>query len=144
MAACRGLTELTIIYPHPYDFPVSDTGALIDKVKTARSATLALIDVCKELPDFDTIQIVYFIPCSPPMFMFMWGDSIVAPPSEGQKQSSRERAKAVTDFVIDCLKQPGTGSREGEGRKTTVRVIELTPDHPMCHLGPAKVEEYEV
>jgi len=141
VAACRGLTELTIIYPHTYDTPVSETGALIDKVETARSATLALVNVCKELPDFDTIQIVYFIPGN--AFMY-FGDRTVLPCSEAQKQALREWVKGVTDLAIDCLKNPGTGSREWEGRKTTVRVIELSLDYPMRHLGPAKVEEYEV
>jgi len=142
VATCRGLTELTITYPHTYETPVSRTGALIDKVETARSMTLALVNVCKELPDFDTIQIVYFIPGA--ALMYFGEDCAVLPCSEGQKQALREWVKGVTDLAIDCLKKPGAGSREWEGRKTTVRVIELSLDYPMPHLAPPKVEVYEV
>jgi len=137
VAACRRLTELTVIYPHPYDTPFSKTGAPLDKVETARCATLGLVNACKELPDFDTIQIVYFLPRTN-------RGSIILPFSGQQSQGLRGQVKGVTDLAIDCLKKLGTGGREGGGRKTTMRVIELSPDHPMPHLGPVKAEGHEV
>ena len=139
MAACRRLTELTIIYPHPRDTPFSKTGAQLNTVETACSATLELVNVCKELPDFETIQIVYFLPAVTPD-----GGCVARPFLKQQNQALREQVKGVMDLAIDCLKEPGTGCLEGEGRKTTVRVIELSPNHPRPHLGPAKVEEHEV
>jgi len=53
--------------------------------------------------------------------------------------------KGVRDLAIDRLKKPGTVCQEEEGRKKTmVRVIRLAPNHRRPHLGPVKVEEYEV
>jgi len=67
------------------------------------------------------------------------------PSLEQQSRVLREQAKVVTNLAIDCLKKPGTMCREGDGRKKImVRVIELSLDHSRSHLGPAKVEEYEV
>ena len=136
MAACQGLTELTVIYPHPYDTPFSKTGVQLNTVETARSATLGLVNACKELPDFDTIQIVYFLPPDQ--------GCIVLPLSEQQSQELKKQVKGVTALAVDCLKKPGMRCREGGRRKVTVRVIELSPDYPMPHLGPVKVKEHEV
>jgi len=141
VAACRRLTELTVTYPHTHDISFSKQGALLDKVETARSTTLELVNVCKELPDFDTIQIVYFLSEA----ALGWGGCGILPLSERQSQVLRKQVKGVADLAIDCLKEPGTGRRGGEGRnKTMVRVIELSPDHQRYHLGPVKVEEHEV
>jgi len=141
VAACQRLTELTVTYPHPHDTSFSNQGVLLDKVETTRSAALEMVNACKELPDFDTIQIVYFLSTT----ALGWGGCIIPSFSERQNRVLRERIKGVADLVIDCLKEPGTRRREGEGRKKRmVRVIELSPDHQRYHLGPVKVEEYEV
>ena len=139
MAACRGLTELTIAYPHPEDTSLSKTGDALDTVELAHSATLHLVKVCKGLPDFDTIQIVYFLPGR---VLFQRKDTVLSP--EQVEQVVREQVKGVTDLAIDCLKEPGMGCWKREGRKITVRVIELSLGRSMRHLGPVKVEEYEV
>ena len=140
MAACRRLTELTVTYTHPHDTSLSKTGDPLDTLELARSATLKLVNVCKALPDFETIQIVYFLPGG----VFFQKRQAVLLSSEQVSRALREQVKGVTDLAIDCLKEPRTGCREGGGRKTTVRVIELSPDHPKSHLGPVKVEEHEV
>jgi len=140
VAACRGLTELTVTYPHPHDTSLMKTRDLLTTAETARSAALQLINVCKTLSDFDTIQIVYFLPGG---VLFQRRHAIPLS-SEQASQILREQVKVVTDLAIDCLKEPGTRCRQGEGRKIMVRVIELSPDHPRLHLGPAKVEEHEV
>ena len=55
----------------------------------------------------------------------------------------REDVEGMKDWVVDCLRKPETGCREGEGRKKTmVKVIELNSE--MVFLGSAEVEEYEV
>lgn len=52
----------------------------------------------------------------------------------------------VRDLAIDCLKKRKTGCKEGEGRKTTLRIIELSPciSIPASHLDSVVVEEHEV
>jgi len=112
---------------------------LLDKlVEPARSATLELVNVCKALPDFDTIQIVYSNPA-----VDQWG-WVILPPPEQPSWVLRKQVKGVTDLAIDCLKKPGTMCREGDGGKNVVvRVVELSPYHPRSRLAPAKVEEYE-
>ena len=139
MAACPKLTELTIIYPHPYDAPVT--------VETARSATSELVDACKALPDFDTLQIVHLAVTKPSLNRWcgLTRCSKLRPYPEERKRELKGLMKDVKGWATDCLKKPRTGFQEGEARKTTtLRVIELSQDHPWPHLGPVKVEEYEV
>ena len=131
VVACPKLTELTVVYPRPGDNGATETGYLLDPVGTARSAASELAKACKSLPDFDTFQIVHF------------------PLSDGciqQLHALGEDLSGVKDLVINCLKEPGRGCREGEGRKkTTVRVVKLVGDPPpYSYLDSAKVEEYEV
>ena len=143
MAACPKLTELSIVYPYPYDGDVDlgmETSARL--VRNVRSAMLELANACKALPDFDTFQIVHF---SLPVV-----DEI----SEYERTHDpaplfynlRSGLGTGKDLVINCLKEPETGRREGEGKKkTTVRVIELVEKFPpLLRPGSAKVEEYEV
>jgi len=147
VAACPRLTELTVIYPHPYGAPVT--------VETARSATSGLVDACKALPDFDTLQILHFLPDTfPPRRVVGW-DEVNSPFStERWKRMLSEEVKGVKDWVMGCL-EAKTGSQEGDGKKRTVlRVIGLNSDLILprlrsgalrkFHLGPVKVEEYEV
>ena len=106
--------------------------------RTTRSATPELVDACKALLDFDTIQIVHFLPGT--------GDRLEAmgiPSLEPSNQALREEVKGVREEAIDCLNRLETGGQRGERRKK-LRVIELNPDYPRFHLGPVEVEEYEV
>jgi hypothetical protein len=129
MAGCPRLTELTVFYPHP-DNMATETGIPADSIGSARFATLELVHACKALPDFDTLQIVHFLgnPLSPSL-------------TDQWDQALRDQAK---DW-IDCLKKTKMGCQEEVGRKkSTLRVIQLSPDLPMPHLGSVKVEVYEV
>ena len=143
VAACPKLTELSIVYPYPCDGDVDlgmETSARL--VRNVRSAMLELANTCKALPDFDTFQIVLF---SLPVV-----DEI----SEYERTHDpaplfynlRSGLGSGKDLVINCLKEPETGRREGEGKKkTTVRVIELVEKFPpILRPGSAKVGEYEV
>jgi len=108
----------------------------LDTVEIARSETLELVNTCKALQGFDTIQIMSFLPST-------WMGRVGLSSSEQLNQGLRERVNGVRDVAIDCLKRPGTGWGKGR-KKATVRVIELSPDHPKPHLGSVKVEEYGV
>ena len=126
-------------------------GILLDPVGSARSAASELVNACKALPDFDTLQIVYFFFVRP-LVRCACGLSGHGRPSNKTREPWAEQrkqisgTKGVKDLVIDCLK-PKAGCHEGEGRKkTTLRIIELGSD---SHYGPhyldsVKVEEYEV
>ena len=111
VAACPKLTELTVVYPRPGDNGATETGYLLDPVETARSAASELANACKSLPDLDTFQIVHFA----------LSDGCIR-----QLHALGENLGSAKDLVINCLKEPKTECREGEGRKkTTVRVVKL-------------------
>jgi len=100
---------------------------------------LELVNACKALPDFDTIQIVHFLPGT--------GDRLEAIgilSTEPLNRTLREEVKGVRDSVVDCLNKLEMGRQKGGRRKITLRVIELSPDHPRPHLGSVEVEECEV
>jgi len=145
-AACPKLTELTLICRHPHDNPVAERGVLSDAVKSAHSATLDLVNACKVLPDFDTLQIVHFLLGTPsPRCVDAWAMNLSS--MEQREQALRERVKGVRDLAVDCLSKPKVGCQEGEGReRTTLRVIELSPCLPVLAfcLESVNVEEYEV
>jgi len=65
---------------------------------------------------------------------------------ERQERELRERSKSVRDLAIDCLRKQKPGCMEGQGRKTMLRVIELSPYFSISsfHLGSVVVEECEV
>ena len=147
MAACPRLTELTLIYPHPDDTLVSETGLPLDVVKTTCSAAMDLVTACKSLPDLDTIQIVHFVGREqyPPARRHGLGSDSPAA-MEQRRRQLRARVEGVKDSVIDCLKKLKRGSQEGEGRRrTTLRVIELdTYRLPgELYLDSMKVEKVE-
>ena len=116
-------------------------------VKTIQSATLKLVDACGALPDLDTLQIVHFVLITPLMvcgFARMSFGSL--PFIEARKEVLRAQMRDVGDLAMDCLRKAKAGYPEGEGRKrTTLRVIELSPRHPYAghHLDSVKVEEFE-
>ena len=145
-AACPQLTELTLICRHPHDNPVTEMGVPFDAVKDAHSATLELVNACKPLPDFDTLQIVYLLLGTPsPRCADAWNMSLSS--VERREQKLREQVKGVRDLAVDCLNDPKTGCREGEGRKkVTLRVIELTSCYGLTGFGleSVKVEAFEV
>ena len=51
----------------------------------------------------------------------------------------KKEVKDLGERAMVCLKEPRTGCREGEGRRTTVRVIEFVLGSPS-----GRFEEYEV
>jgi len=106
-----------------------------------------MIDACKVLPDFDTLQIVHLGITEP--FLSIWcGEtrcSVLVPYQEERKRALREQMKGAKDWAVECLEKTRTGCQEGEARKTiTLRIIELSQDHLWPHLGPVKVDEYGV
>jgi hypothetical protein len=116
VAACPKLTELTIICPHAGTVEDTETEYL-GPAGSVRSATSELVNACKALPDFDTLQIVYG--CQP-MYWELYHSEIP------RRQTLREHAGYAKDSAINCLREPETGCRERGGRKKiTVRVIEL-------------------
>lgn len=150
MAACPKLTELTIIYPHPDDADVTESGPLLDPLGGARSATSELIQACKALPDFDTLQILHF-PTVAPLPICGCGrmrSGSLGPPMDQRRQALREEVKCLKDWAMECLRNPETGREEGAGRKKiALRTIELSSDRPRApkfHLASVKVEECEV
>lgn len=149
VTACPRLTELTIIYPHAGGVKYSEGGYLLNPVESARTATIELVNACKTLPAFDTLQIVHFPLVVP--FMIHGSAPVYSnrdPRAEQLKRPLREHVRGAKDSAIDCLKKPGAGCREGEGRikKTTVRVVEVDADRPRWnfYLDSVKVEECEV
>ena len=148
IAACPKLTELTIICPQQGSIEATETGYFHDPVGSVRSATSGLANACKALSDFDTFQIVHF-PASIPDLIC--GHALPDGVRDGRVrptlQTPREHVDGVKDLVINCLKEPETGCREGKGRKrTTVRVIELVArgSYPNLYLDSVEVEEYKV
>ena len=154
MAACPKLTELTIICPHPHLFPhgfqLSETGVPLGPARSAHSETTGLVDVCKELPDFDTLQIVHFSLNKSGPGRGLEGERANQLPL--MNRTSREQAEGMKDWALECLKKSKTGCG-GEGRKKkTLRVVELSSfltyvgfhSRVRFRPGPVKVEEHEV
>ena len=142
------LTELTLIYPHPYDYPIMETGTQLYTAQTVRSATSELVNACKALPDFDTLQIVHFLLNDnlPISYDGATGYSNV-PCTNERKQQLRERVKGVKDLAIDSLEKAKAECREREReKKTMLRVIELSPCLSLAgsYLDSVKVEVFEV
>ena len=148
MAACPRLTELTIICPHAYDLQRSEMGTLLDPVGGASSAASELVNACKALPDFDTLQIVDFplvLPCT--LWAggrLMYGGSPIEGPWEDQLKQILGM-KAVEESVMSCLK-PKKGCQEEGRKRTTFRMIKLSSESHSSpsYLGSVKVEEHEV
>jgi len=145
VAALLRLTELTLLYPHPYDTLVTETGMPLDRVGITHSTTLEFLNACTALPDFDALQIAYFVLDES---LFVPSSILVnLPLTDRQEWISREQVKGVKDLVVDSLKKVKAGCREGEGgRKFTLRVIKLGPylHPPMYRMNSAKAEEFEV
>ena len=145
VTACPGLTELTVIYPSSKH----DAHITAEEAGIAHSAISELGIACKVLPDFSTLQIVYFPVFTPsvicPACREMWCQKHWL--STRRKRESKERMKGLKDWAIDCLKGPAMECREGEGRtRTTLRLIKLNRDplRPLFFCGSVKIEEYEV
>ena len=137
VSACPKLTELTIISPYPDTLEEMETEYFLDPVGTARSAMSELVNACKVLPDFDTLQIVHGcrLDCG--------GEE---PRGKQLQREYMDHVDGAKDMAISCLKEPEMGPQEGEGRrKTTVRVIELIAGPSQgFYMESVKVEEYEV
>jgi len=83
-----------------------------------------MVDACKALPDFKTLEIVYLTLTTPPPTCWCWvvGCSTkkglaAVPYSEWRKEEAREEMRGAKDWAIDCLKKLKMGSQEGEGKK---------------------------
>jgi len=148
VTALPRLTELTLIYPHPYDYPIMEAGTQLYTVRTVRSATSELVNACRTLPKFDTLQIVHFLLGEP--LSRIYGEEMEyssVPCTEQRKQELRERVKGVKDLAIDSLEKAKTGCLEGgRGKKTTLKVIELSPHLSLAgdYLDSVEVEVLEV
>lgn len=139
---CSRLAELTILHPHP-------TGDQVT-VDTEHAAIRGLVDGCKTLPDFDTLQVVHLLPYPPVPGMSGKFISI----SSKERQALMERVKGVVDCAVDCLKKGNMKCQEGGGKKITLRAIGLSSflvlprpgDDGLFRfsLGSAEVEEYQV
>jgi hypothetical protein len=137
---CPKLIELTIIFPRPDTVEDLEKGLFLDPIGTARSATSELVNACKVLPDFDTLQIVH-------------GRGLDYGGEELRVNRLRleymKHVDGARDVAIGCLREPETGRREGEERrKTTVQVIELvaspSQNFYVDYMESVRVEVYEV
>lgn len=128
---CRRLTELTVLYPHPHPHPHphNSPGTEIDippdTVRTARSALLELVNACKALPSFDTLQIVHFSLTTPPPISRCGRCDGPGPYTEQQKQVLRKQVQSVKDLAVDCLRKPEPSDQEEEGRKKGVVKMQI-------------------
>jgi hypothetical protein len=136
VAACPKLTELTIICPHP-DTPVAAETEYLGPAGSVRSATSELVNACKALPDFDTLQIAHV--CG--LTFCATGPSV----RQGRREL-KEHVGCAKDSAISCLRELETGCQEREGRrKITVRAIELVAGSTYpAFLDSVRVGEYEV
>ena len=153
VAACPRLTELTVLCPHPHllpdNFQLSEASPL-GPIRSAHSETIGLVDVCKALPNFETLQIVHF--------SLNTSGPVRGPEGERAKrlplmnQASREQVEGMKGWALAGLKKPQTGHERVGRRKKTLRIIELSSSlthlgyfsHPRYLPGPVKVEECEV
>ena len=147
MAACPRLTELTLIYPRAWDAIIPEPGVPLDRVRTTQSATIELVNACKALPGFNTLQIVQFLgKNSYPTHGYDQMEDGSPPPVEPRRQALMDLVEGVKGLAIKCLRAPKLGYQEGAGKKKiTLRLIwlgayglpgEFTP-------GPVRVEEVE-
>jgi hypothetical protein len=114
------------------------TKYLLGPIRNVCSAMSELMNVCKALPDFDTLQIVHG-------FGRLHNDTDLS--IRQRQQALREHVGCVKELAINCLEEREIGFREREGRrKTAVRVVELTTSgpYPKFHLNCVRVEECEV
>ena len=96
---------------------------------------------CKTLPEFDTLQILYYPTPSPHPICWCGHHG---PSKEQWEQALGEYAEAVKDSAIISLK---TGRQEEEGRKgAAVKVVRLASNgsRESLHPGHVEVEECEV
>ena len=118
VAACLGLTELTLICIPWLDAQIAAKKALLDPSGRARSVISELVTACKTLPYFETLQIVYY-----PVFprsQICWCGKLWCyrhPPSVAQDQALREYMKAVKGWSMECLERPNTRCQEVDERK---------------------------
>ena len=141
MAACSRFIEISVISPYPYyGDKEKDADVLLDP--EARPTTLELIVACKALEDFNTLQIVR-LPMGPPL-SDCWcnGPCECGNPSlpvESWERILEKHVKGLGGWAIECLEKVKVGCLEGEGgKRTTVRTVEFSYDHPV------KVTGYEV
>ena len=119
-------------------------GVLLDPAGRARSAISELVVACKALPDFDTLQIVRF-PINPPRLLCWCGKGRCGHHGlflEQWELALEKQTKDLEREAVECLKTPRMGSREGEGRRTMVRIVKF---RSRCTgQNSVEVEEREV
>ena len=138
MAAVPRLTELTLLCSRPADTTTKGTWIPPD-LEATKSATTELVDTCKALPDFDTLQIVHL-----PRPVEWWSRDISA---EQRDKAWTEQLKGLKDLVMDRLGEPRTRYQErGVRKRSMLKIIELSADRSRAgsHLDSLTVEEYEV
>lgn len=133
VAALSRLTELTVLYPHPHDTPIDDMGNPVDAIQATRSAMSELVETCKALPDFNTLQIAHFLLFTPSMNCIERMLSGHGLPSVQQREEEvMEQVNGVKDLAINSLRKAKPRYRQGGTRKkTTFRILELTPSGPL-------------
>lgn len=129
---CPQLTELTFFYPLPGHIQKTKHGVDSETLQTARIIP-EIVNACRLLPNFDTVQIVYCFgdPLPRPSRSLFWRnpgyDNTVNTWCE-RRIMFEEELQVVKDKVIRALEQnkcDGGGAGE-EGRdRVMVRVIEL-------------------
>ena len=134
------LTELTLLFPNG-----TESCKIRSQYEVVSAKILDIITACKALPDFDTIQIVYFPREPPDIFRSsdgQWYD-VGADPVWG---FIREKLGHWMDAGVIRSRQSEYGEGEGEsGKKTTLRLVELGSDHPdTIIVDSVEVREYEV
>jgi len=145
------LTELTVLYPHPhphqyrFEIPPVDPEDIAKgfppcPVEKPRSAISELIDACKALPDFGTLQIVHLALDKPPprCWCGRTGCGRLGPYTEERKWELREEMEGMKDWAIECLKRPKTG--EGRKEMTLMEQIKGVRDWAADYLKKQRTE----
>ena len=134
------------MHPHPHD--TVEAGNLLDTVGTVHSAMLELVNACRVLPDFDTLQIVHVLLGE--SVLICGSIRITLTLTDQRERALREQMEGVRDLALDSLRKVKAGCWEGK-EKVMLRVIELSPHFPLvgprlgaAHLGSVKVEGFEV
>lgn len=157
------LTELTVIYPLPGRVYRTEHGVVSGTIRTACPAMLEIVNACRILPDFDTLQIVHLFDISSLPLHALQSHTGGGRELDGWSERRRvflEEVGVVKDTAVGVLEQTMREEREygGKTRKITIRVIELkwglewniesgmigTHWPGRKYLRSVKAEEYEV
>ena len=144
MAACPGLTELSVISPYTRaTIEETDMEARVDPDGRAHPAMLKLTVACKALQDFNTLQIVRLPMELPrPRCDCDWDCETLHLSSttrERWEELLERHVKDLGEWTIECLEKARPECLEGEERRRiTLRTVEFSNHYPV------KVKEYEL